>query len=801
MTIPHAVPFDANFQSHSSLPPFRNLCIATRNSIHLHTRTSQTRLFECENDDGILNARAARDNSGLLAAADGQVVVLVDVGRGVERERKWRLKGGDGDPRLLLFDPTSRILYFTTTLSPCIQAYSIPTARLLPPLQAHPSPPTVLAIAAKGEVLMSASANPPIVFLQDMRGGEGGGRGVPLEFWPRHARAPVACAAFRSFAREEWDEQASCVFALGFQDGMLAVYRLSLPALPGVSLRGSGFGSGSVAGLSGHQLRRPSKLGYIRKLHKAAMGGVCAAEFLPGYKLRVVSVGFDGRCRLVDFEDGGGKVLRTWYVSGPASCLAITSIDGINSRGRRERDVIFSGDATDEEDGEEQEEREENDQIYEGIETLIAIGTQTGKVLIFNVLGLQIHEIAVQAPVVAVEWVGDMSAPSTLPKHRPMSPMSGMESPISPPRPVLDMLMDDYTRAWGEEQEQGEDGTVRRKSSPAKDSRVKSPILFGPSRDLFSFASPDIPRRPSDISYGSPEPRGRVSNKYRKKTHPRPRIVTETFKSPDPCTPTTSASLQSVSPAPMSSVDLDTPPLSSPTELQIQETRQWSQVSRRPSSKLNGPIMSGVMGFDAHISDTRLEREREGEAENAEMDIWMTPPTSHQQWQGSLVGVVSPRQRSSALGTRSIDPEHARKIADEGPVTPPVTPQRRAVRRRISWGMRSSPKAVDTPESQRTILDNGSRHRSGLSLHRSSFLASSSPSRQDFHRPKKRIRVDSRARPERLGRIVGDVDGDGRRKREELSARADSEMLRREMEGLRMEVRALTEVVLARKRC
>jgi len=54
----------------------------------------------------------------------------------------------------------------------------------------------------------------------------------------------------------------------------------------------------------------PVRIGAIKKLHKATMGGIAAAEFLPGYRSRIVSIGHDGRCRLVEFE-GGPKVLRT----------------------------------------------------------------------------------------------------------------------------------------------------------------------------------------------------------------------------------------------------------------------------------------------------------------------------------------------------------------------------------------------------------------------------------------------------------------------------------------------------------
>lgn len=53
-----------------------------------------------------------------------------------------------------------------------------------------------------------------------------------------------------------------------------------------------------------------AKVGVIRKLHRALIGGVTATAFVPGYTSRAVSVGSDGRCRLVDFE-GVGQKLRT----------------------------------------------------------------------------------------------------------------------------------------------------------------------------------------------------------------------------------------------------------------------------------------------------------------------------------------------------------------------------------------------------------------------------------------------------------------------------------------------------------
>lgn len=161
----------------------------------------------------------------------------------------------------------------------------------------HSSPPNTIAISNNGDVLISTSPIPPTVYLQYRRWGAS----TPVNFQPTDARSPVTCAAFQTL--EKSSQPTYMNFVLGFQDGTLAMYRLFLP-------HSTKHHTPSIAhGTQTFQLQ-PIRVGAIRKLHKNAMGGITAAEFLAGYKKRVVSIGQDGRCRLVDFEDGG-RVLRT----------------------------------------------------------------------------------------------------------------------------------------------------------------------------------------------------------------------------------------------------------------------------------------------------------------------------------------------------------------------------------------------------------------------------------------------------------------------------------------------------------
>jgi WD40 repeat protein len=168
---------------------------------------------------------------------------------------------------------------------------------MLPSQQPHPSPPSVLAISNNGSVLLSASPTPPTIYIQDLRWGGS----APMSYCPRDARAPVTCATFHASDGSRQHPYTS--FLLGFQDGRMELYRLFLPTSSGHNKYRHMHHAQSL------QLR-PVRVDTIKSLHKAATGGITAAEFLPGYESRIVSIGNDGRCQLVDFKNGG-KVLTT----------------------------------------------------------------------------------------------------------------------------------------------------------------------------------------------------------------------------------------------------------------------------------------------------------------------------------------------------------------------------------------------------------------------------------------------------------------------------------------------------------
>lgn len=144
--------------------------------------------------------------------------------------------------------------------------------------------------------------------------------------------------------------------------------------------------------------------------------------------------------------------------------------------------------------------------------------------MVFNVLGLLVHDIAMEAPIVHVQWVGDMSAPSVLPRR------------LSSLWPDPGLAVGDDRGGEATLRADEEEGTIRKTDRPWKDRGNALP--FVKTRTLFSAETGrgGPSRRPSDGILGSPSamesPRERGQERPRTKTLIRPRIVTETFRSP-----------------------------------------------------------------------------------------------------------------------------------------------------------------------------------------------------------------------------------------------------------------------------
>lgn len=75
------------------LPSELSLFIVTPERIRLRSRSNDQTLFVSEPSDGIVNARASKDNSSLIAVADSHLVMFYDTVRG--RNKRYNLRKGD----------------------------------------------------------------------------------------------------------------------------------------------------------------------------------------------------------------------------------------------------------------------------------------------------------------------------------------------------------------------------------------------------------------------------------------------------------------------------------------------------------------------------------------------------------------------------------------------------------------------------------------------------------------------------------------------------------------------------------
>ncbi|KAF2437011.1 WD40 repeat-like protein [Tothia fuscella] len=291
-------------------------------------------------------------------------------------ERSYRLKGTDGNIRLLQFSPDSTSLYFTTTLLNAVQLYSLNHASLLAPGPTHHSAPTVLAVSPTSHLLLTASESPPTVYLQSLKTG-----GQPVFLQPHASRTPVTLAAFHP--------ERPDIFLLAFKDGTLAIYDASQIVR---------------AGLQAAKIVEGCEISVFQNLHRvvsygidevavcdstgARSSGITGAAFFPAFKNRAISVGANGKCNVLDFEKS--KIVRTWSTKGAATSVSVISLDvGKTAVKRSATRLVRTTSAA-------------------MPNLIIAVGRADGKVMIFDASGAILLEQTVNdnaKRVVDVEWI------------------------------------------------------------------------------------------------------------------------------------------------------------------------------------------------------------------------------------------------------------------------------------------------------------------------------------------------------------------------------------------------------------
>jgi hypothetical protein len=360
-----------------AFPTNKHLLITTPSQILSWDASGIHELFK-SSKSGIAAATESKDGSGILAVADKHVVILHDTQRG--KEKSWGLSAPEDEVRHLEYTKDSQSLFFTTTATNAIQCYSTQAQQLLSLPQTLASPAVALAISATGHLMISAQGTPPAVYLKDLTKNS-----TATLLKPQASKSGVTIAAFHP-------ERAN-IFLLAFDDGTLAVFdasRLKRGDAEGNYNDQSHVGKAEV----GHkkQLHRP--------MHFKSEGrsrAISGAAFLPGTKLKTITAGIDGRCKLLDFSEGA-SVLRTWHCEAPLTCV---SVSGSPFTQR----AISST-------------RKTNSPVEPGFSgNLIAVGGQDGSVRLYDSLGLlQGHkELGTNGErIISVEWVDGASPKEVL---------------------------------------------------------------------------------------------------------------------------------------------------------------------------------------------------------------------------------------------------------------------------------------------------------------------------------------------------------------------------------------------------
>jgi hypothetical protein len=253
--------------------------------------------------------------------------------------------------------------------------------------------------------MVSASEKPTVIYLQNLTL-----KTSAIQLHPSASNAAVAAASFHP--------ERPDIFLIAFKDGTIAAYdaiklaRSSVARTAGSSRLATNGHAGEISHfLNLHRVTNTRNLSDPPDASPDATIGsksvaITGAAFLPGFRTRAISVGADGRCRLVDFESGG-KILRTWHAQAPVTSLSIStikpSLQTVKTASKQKAGAIGTG---------------------SGGNTVIAVGRVDGQVLLFDSVGLRLDQVLVNTlgeKIISVEW---MNGPSPYTVSTPAKPVS-----------------------------------------------------------------------------------------------------------------------------------------------------------------------------------------------------------------------------------------------------------------------------------------------------------------------------------------------------------------------------------------
>lgn len=294
--------------------------------------------------------------------------------------------------RLLQYSHDSRSLFYTDALHNSVQSYSLSDKRVADAAKPHPSPVSAFAVSCDSNLILSASEHPPTIQIHNQL------MITTISIAPSASAAAVVSCAFHPSRKQ--------IFVLVFADGVVAAFDYNNLS-KGKQVQENPYGV----------IRRHAKaIHAFKHLHDpsiAGSSGITGVQFIPGYRGRAITVGEDGRCFLVDFEQG--VTVASWHIGAPATSVTLRQ--------------VASGQSND----------------LGGY--LVAIGTVHGRCVIYDGNANRIGDRRIDPDgdaVLDVEWVhGEVNLPE-----------GGLSSPVASPTSPDIMPM------------KSKDGTRFRKSKP-----------------------------------------------------------------------------------------------------------------------------------------------------------------------------------------------------------------------------------------------------------------------------------------------------------------------------------------------